>query len=248
LNKIAFGINIIELEFVILYAIIKSDRMKTVIEFLDDLARNNDRDWFGTHRDRYTEAKRHFDDFAERYLAAVAAFDPSVAGIAVKDATYRIYRDTRFSADKSPYKTYMGVFACPRGKKSGNAGYYLHIEPATDTYLLCSGFYPQPAGVLRSIREEIMVDGEAFEASVEAASGFDFDWRSAYKRMPRGCRAEDEYSRYYLLRDFCLNKYLDRECVLADDFLDRAVGELSRTRRYTDTLNRCIEYAREMGW
>ena len=89
--------------------------MKTVIEFLDDLARNNDRDWFEAHRDRYVEAKRRFDEFAERYLAAVATFDPSVAGLALKDATYRIYRDTRFSADKSPYKTYMGVFACPRG-------------------------------------------------------------------------------------------------------------------------------------
>ncbi len=222
--------------------------MKTVIEFLDDLARNNDRDWFEAHRDRYVEAKRRFDEFAERYLAAVATFDPSVAGLALKDATYRIYRDTRFSADKSPYKTYMGVFACQRGKKSGNAGYYLHIEPATNTYLLCSGLYPQPAGVLRSVREEIMTDGEAFESAVKAAAGFDFDWQTAYKRMPRGCDPEDEYSKYYLLRDFCLNKYFDREYASAPDFLDRAVEELSRTRRYTDTLNRCIEYAREMGW
>ena len=96
--------------------------MKTVIEFLDDLARNNDRDWFEAHRDRYVEAKRRFDEFAERYLAAVATFDPSVAGLALKDATYRIYRDTRFSADKSPYKTYMGVFACPRGKSRAMRG------------------------------------------------------------------------------------------------------------------------------
>ena len=54
--------------------------MKTVIKFLDDLARNNDRDWFEAHRDLYVEAKRRFDDFASRYLSAVAAFDPSVAG------------------------------------------------------------------------------------------------------------------------------------------------------------------------
>lgn len=222
--------------------------MKTVIKFLDDLARNNDRDWFEAHRDLYVEAKRRFDDFASRYLSAVAAFDPSVAGLALRDATYRIYRDTRFSADKSPYKTYMGVFACPRGKKSGNAGYYLHVEPATDTYLICSGFYPQPAGVLRSIREEIMTEGEAFEAAVKAAEGFDFDWQTAYKRMPRGCNADDEYSKYYMLRDFCLNRYFDRESVLADDFLDRAVGDLSRARSYNDMLNRCIGYAREMGW
>lgn len=222
--------------------------MKYVVDFLDDLARNNDREWFGEHRDRYVEAKRRFDDFAARYLAAVAEFDPSVEGLAVKDATYRIYRDTRFSADKSPYKIYMGVFACPRGKKSGNAGYYLHVEPSTDTYLICSGLYPQPAGVLRSIREEIMTEGEAFDAAVREAEGFDFDWSTAYKRMPRGCDAGDRFSKYYMLRDFCLNKYLTRGDVLADDFLERVVGELKSVRRYNDTLNRCIEYAREMGW
>lgn len=222
--------------------------MKEVVEFLDELARNNDRDWFEAHRDRYKAVKRRFDDFAARYIEAVAAFDPAVEGLAVKDATYRIYRDTRFSADKSPYKTYMSVFACLRGKKSGNAGYYLHIEPATDTYLLCSGLYPQPAGVLRSIREEIMTEGEAFEAALKQAEGFDLDWSTAYKRMPRECNAEDPYSKYYMLRDFCIYKYVGREYVLADGFLERAVGELSHARRYNDMLNRCIEYAREMGW
>ena len=222
--------------------------MKDIINFLEELAANNDRAWFEANRDRYKAVKSRMDAVAKDFIEAVAAFDPSVEGVQVKDATYRIYRDTRFSKDKSPYKTWFGVYVCPRGKRSGFSGYYMHVEPENDYYMLCTGAYCPTPGEVKSIREEIMTEGENFVETIRAARGFEIDWTTAYKRMPQGWSADDPHSEYYRLRNYLLMKVVDRDYVLADDFISRAAAEMSLTRPFNDTLNRAIEYAREMGW
>lgn len=222
--------------------------MKDIINFLEDLAANNDRAWFEANRDRYKAVKSRMDAVAKDFIEAVAAFDPSVEGVQVKDATYRIYRDTRFTKDKSPYKTWFGVYVCPRGKRSGLSGYYMHVEPDQNHYMLCTGAYCPTAGEIKSVREEIMTEGNAFVETIRQAEGFDIDWSTAYKRMPQGWSAEDPHSEYYRLRNFLLVKLIDRDFVLSDDFISRAADQMSRTRPFNDTLNRAIEYAREMGW
>ena len=222
--------------------------MKEIIEFLQDLSENNDRTWFEANRQRYQSVKQSMDRVAEALIAAVAEFDPAVEGVKVKDATYRIYRDTRFSKDKTPYKTWFGVYVCPRGKKSGFSGYYMHIEPECEKYMLCTGAYCPTAGEIKSVREEIMTEGENFEATIKAATGFEVDWSSALKRMPQGWSAEDAHSEYYRLRNYILVKMVDKEFFLRDDFIERAAKEFRLTRPFNDTLNRAIEYAREMGW
>ena len=222
--------------------------MKDIINFLEELAANNDRAWFEANRDRYKAVKSRMDAVAKDFIEAVAAFDPSVEGVQVKDATYRIYRDTRFTKDKSPYKTWFGVYVCPRGKRSGFSGYYMHVEPENDYYMLCTGAYCPTPGEVKSIREEIMTEGENFVETIHAARGFEIDWTTAYKRMPQGWSADDPHSEYYRLRNYLLVKVVDRDYVLADDFISRAAAELSLTRPFNDTLNRAIEYAREMGW
>ncbi|UKI39620.1 MAG: DUF2461 domain-containing protein [Alistipes putredinis] len=97
-------------------------------------------------------------------------------GLSASDCTYRIYRDTRFSADKSPYKTWMGVYVAPHGKKSGYAGYYFHAEPSGGAYLggslLSAGLYmPEPV-VLRNVREEILDNGQDMLDAVASSAGF----------------------------------------------------------------------------
>ena len=222
--------------------------MKDIINFLEELAANNDRAWFEANRDRYKAVKSRMDAVAKDFIEAVAAFDPSVEGVQVKDATYRIYRDTRFTKDKSPYKTWFGVYVCPRGKRSGFSGYYMHVEPENDYYMLCTGAYCPTPGEVKSIREEIMTEGENFVETIRAARGFEIDWTTAYKRMPQGWSADDPHSEYYRLRNYLLMRVVDRDYVLADDFISRAAAEMSLTRPFNDTLNRAIEYAREMGW
>jgi len=90
--------------------------MKEVLRFLHDLSANNNKPWFDASKERYLEAKSCFEQFAGELISAISAFDNSIGPLSPKDCTFRIYKDLRFTKDKSPYKTQMGVFVVPGGK------------------------------------------------------------------------------------------------------------------------------------
>lgn len=218
--------------------------LQRVWNFLVELSEHNNKPWFDAHKSMYQDALADAQVFSEALITGISKFDKSVSGLTVKDCTYRIYRDLRFSLDKTPYKTHWGVYVCPQGKKSGNAGYYVHIEPGA-TSMLVSGLYMPSPESLKSVREEIMCNGSYFDAAVKASQGFSLDWNSALKRIPRGWNAEDEYSEYYKLKDFSLIKPVTRENILNDSFLEYAIAEFEKTYEFNVILNRCVSYARE---
>ena len=193
--------------------------MKEVIDFFRRLHDNNDRAWFDAHRAEWAHVKGRFAAFTEQLIAGIAEFDPTVRGLRVQDCTYRIARDTRFSPDKSPYKTYIGAYIAPKGKKSGFAGYYFHIEPCCDSLvwsnLLSAGLYcPEPV-VLRSVREEILDNGAEIAAAIRKAKGF-------------GIVEENT-----------------EEFLLSDDLLERTLAEFCRTQPFIAILNRAVQFAHE---
>ena len=79
-----------------------------IFQFLKDLSANNNREWFNEHKAEYELARAEFDNFLAIVIARISLFDETIRGIQPKDCTYRIYRDTRFSADKTPYKIHFG--------------------------------------------------------------------------------------------------------------------------------------------
>ena len=120
--------------------------MKAVVEFLRQLHAHNERAWCEAHRAEWLQVQERVRSFAERLIEGIASFDPSVEGLTAKDCTYRIYRDVRFSRDKSPYKTWQGIYVAPHGKKAGYAGYYFHLEGAAEeglvgSHMLFSGLH-----------------------------------------------------------------------------------------------------------
>lgn len=104
--------------------------MKQVIEFLTDLSLNNNKEWFQAHKGEYQQAQSTFNQFTLKLIDAISAFDEQVAEsrLTLKDCTYRIYKDMRFSKEKVPYKTHFGAYINRGGKKSPYAGYYFHLE------------------------------------------------------------------------------------------------------------------------
>ncbi|MEG2281776.1 MAG: DUF2461 domain-containing protein, partial [Rikenellaceae bacterium] len=157
--------------------------MDEILKFLEDLKSNNNREWFQTNIERYRSAQKKFDSLAMTIMSGIAAFDNSVMGLQLKECTYRIYRDVRFSPNKEPYKTHMGAYICPGGKKSGLAGYYFHLEPGCS--LLASGLHCPDKAVVRSVRDEIFANGAVFEQALSGATGFALDMSDALKRVPR---------------------------------------------------------------
>lgn len=223
--------------------------MKEVIEFLSELKDNNNREWFEANRSRYAGVKKVFDAFATELIAHIGAFDPSTAGLGLKDCTYRIYRDTRFSHDKTPYKTHMGVYVCRGGKKSGYAGYYFHVEPGTDGRaahgLMSAGLYMPEGNVLKSMREEIYDNGAALEADVCAAGGFALDTSNKLKRLPAGYPADAPHGELLKQKDLYLVKYFDEAWLLQKELAAAAAREFERTLPFVLRLNRAVEYAHE---
>lgn len=223
--------------------------MKNVIDFLSELRKNNHKEWFEANKGWYKEALGEFNAFTETLIEGIASFDPLVAGLTLKDCTYRIYRDVRFSHDKTPYKTHMGAYVCPKGKKSGYAGYYFHLEPKGEGLLggnlMTAGLYmPEPV-VLRSLREEILDNGAELLAAAEEAKGFTLDQSNKLKRTPTGFPADSPYDEYLKLKDFYVVKPFDDKLLGSKDLLDKVVTGFRSTHRLTTQLNRAVQYAYE---
>lgn len=224
--------------------------MKSVIDFLRRLERNNNKQWFDEHKKEYKEALARFNAFTQEFIDGISTFDSTVAGLTPKDCTYRIYNDMRFH-NKPPYKTHMGTYVCKGGKKSGNAGYYFHIEPTSENYLggnmLSAGIYmPEPA-VLHSIREDICYNGEEFFGTVKKTekAGFVFDTDGKLKKVPAGFPADTPYAEYLKFKNLNVMRFVDEEFITAPGLAGRLVEIFATTGDFVRHLNRSVDYARD---
>ncbi|MBA2250077.1 MAG: DUF2461 domain-containing protein [Chitinophagaceae bacterium] len=122
--------------------------------FLRSLAKNNNKTWFDKNRETYLSAKSDFENMVSAIIQNTGKFDADINELAIKNCTFRINRDIRFSKDKTPYKVNMGASFNRGGKKSIFAGYYFHLEPGGKSF--CGGglWMPSPAD-LKNIRQEI---------------------------------------------------------------------------------------------
>lgn len=225
--------------------------MKQIVAFLRELQKNNHIEWFHAHRKEYEEARDRFQLFAQRLIDGVGEFDESVRGLELKDCTYRINRDIRFSADKSPYKTHFGVFIAPGGKKSGRAGYYFHLSVGGDGYpdanMVAIGHYCYDKKVVEIVREDLMDDGGRFDALVRtgAKDGLRIEMEDMLKKVPKEY-AQCAYPDYIRLKSYCLSRWLDSSSVDdAESLLNYLLDVFRRNKPFIDYLNQVIDYTRE---
>lgn len=224
--------------------------MEQVLEFLRNLSCNNNRDWFLEHKDEYKRAKTEFDAFVLELLAEIRRFDSSIGDLAVSDMTYRIYRDVRFSKNKDPYKTHMGVYIAPGGKKSGYSGYYFHVS--TDTsggwesgHMIAAGDYMCEPKALRILREDIDAgDGDFRRILAGVNPMLKLEMGNALKRVPAGFQSDSPESEFLKLKSFCVSCPVTDEFVLAPDLAVRLAEIFRSTKPFLDYVNRAIHYSR----
>jgi len=132
------------------------------IEFLKELKNNNEREWFQENKKRYDTIKAELVSLLEKLIPDIATFHKEVAGVNPQDCIFRIYRDVRFSDDKSPYKTQIGAFISRTGRKGNQPGYYIHLEPGQS--FLAGGLYMPPPELLNAVRHEIYFNPDEFKA------------------------------------------------------------------------------------
>ena len=223
--------------------------MKTVLQFLRDLAQHNDRAWFNEHKERYLAVQQRWNEFCESLIGEIGAFDPDIARLTLRDCTYRIYRDTRFSPDKSPYKTHFGVFLAPGGKKSMHAGYYFHVGTGESNeypqgHMLAAGNYCYEPKAIQILREDISDGWESFqnEALAVADPRFVVDQEGALKRVPKGYAPDAPYADWMRLKSYCLVMNVDDDFITQPDLAKRVADLFRTTKPFNDYINRAVDF------
>lgn len=138
--------------------------IKKTVDFLTELKANNNREWFQKNKKAYDAIKNSMLKFLSGIIPEIARFDPEMHSVDPDDCIFRIYRDVRFSNDKSPYKTHIGAFISKTGRKGNSPGYYIHIEPGQS--FLAGGLYMPPPELLKAVRDEIYFNTGEFKAII----------------------------------------------------------------------------------
>jgi uncharacterized protein (TIGR02453 family) len=156
--------------------------MEKTFNFLKKLAKNNRKEWFDAHKEEYLEAKEEFEKYVDTVISGIKKFDKKIDPLlSAKQCSFRIYRDVRFSKNKAPYKNNMGASINPGGKKSLEAGYYLHFEPGK--CFLAGGVYMPEPEMLQAIRQEIDYNAKALHKILKAPG---------FKKYFKGLDEEDK--------------------------------------------------------
>lgn len=198
--------------------------MEKVLQFLTELSKNNNREWFQQNKKWYDESKEKVLFLTDVLINEIGKFDDSVRGLQPKDCMFRIFRDVRFSNDKSPYKTNFGSFICPGGRKSMNPGYYFHLEPSG--CFVAGGIYMPPAETLRAVRSYLADHAEEF-LEITQDSDFKTKFPEMYddqlKTAPKGFPKDHEHVDLLKYKSFIFSKTLNDKEVKSREYLELMV-------------------------
>ena len=203
--------------------------MDKVLEFLKELAVNNNREWFQDNKKWYNESRDKVLFLTDVLINEIGKFDPTVRGLRPKDCLFRIFRDVRFSHDKRPYKTNFGSFICRGGRKSMNPGYYFHIEP--ENSFIGGGTYMPPAEPLKAIRNLMAEHGDEYKEIIDAPD-FKHEFPEMYddklKTAPKGFPKDHEFIDLLRYKSFIFSKSFSDADVTSDKYVENVVDAFEK--------------------
>lgn len=190
--------------------------------FLAELESNNNRDWFNDNKKRFKDnVETPFKAFLEDLIDATSAIDKRIF-ITPKEAMFRIYKDTRFSKDKTPYKTHLAAIVGEGGRK-GMKPNGIYIHSGFDEFGIFAGAYrPQPKEV-KLIREAIVSDMDGFQAILDNPNfkrKFGEVKGEAHKRIPKEFALEYEKQPLLIKKSFYVNHFFPADTILKDNIID----------------------------
>lgn len=212
-----------------------------IIQFLTELKENNYREWFQDNKKRYDVLKAGFTDEVQQLINRIALFDPEIAGLEAKNCLFRIYRDIRFSLDKTPYKTYFSAYIAQGGRGSERGGYYLHLEPGG--CLLSGGIWMPPAPLLKKLRQEIYNQIDEFVEIIEEPSFkkiFPSLEGETLKRNPAGF-PDSPYNDILRHKDFSVIAYKPDTFFTQENWLEKSLADYAKLYPLNKFLNYIVD-------
>ena len=226
--------------------------LQTSISFLRELIANNHKEWFDANRNYYQEAKSEFDRFVDRLITEIRLFDPTIGTITAKDCVYRIYRDVRFSNDKTPYKNHFGAYIAQGGRKSQLGGYYFHIEPADAGYLdhsmWAGGIYCPDAAMLKAIRTDIYEHPEEYKTIIqnrEFAHVFKWFDGNMLSTAPKGFPKDFPDIDLIKRKDYTYYRNIDEQTLCSERLLEESTRIFKLMLPFNKFVNRAILFHQE---
>jgi uncharacterized protein (TIGR02453 family) len=218
---------------------------KEAVQFLDDLIANNTTDWMHANKKRYENYKKDYHNYIAGILAEMKPLDKSLEPLEVKNCTFRINRDIRFSKDKSPYKTNMGVWFTQNKFRKNSPGYYIHFEKG-NSFIAGGVWCPEPEE-LRRIRKEIaffhedleaIVDNEMFKKEFGTITR---DENNTLKKAPKDFDANHPAIEFLKLKSFTASQKIGDTDFLYPNFSKIVAQKLIVLKPLNDFLNRALE-------
>ena len=216
-----------------------------LFKFFRDLNRNNERDWFEANKQRFEDEVRgplliFIDDFAEPLYKIGPHFRADARKVG--GSLFRIFRDVRFSKDKTPYKTHAGVHFRHENARDAHApGFYLHLEPGG--VFMGAGIWHPETAVARQIRAAILEHPDKWKKVMKGAAfskrGFSLDGESL-KRPPAGVDADHPLIEDLKRKDFIALADLTEKDVCAPGFPKSFADRCKSISTFVEFLSRAV--------
>ncbi|MCO5249587.1 MAG: DUF2461 domain-containing protein [Chitinophagales bacterium] len=223
--------------------------MKTIDQkdllFFQELSQNNHREWFQTHKSKYDFIVEKAKVLASKWINALGELDADIAINNSQKAIFRIYRDVRFSKDKTPYKTHIGMAIGKGGRKARWAGWYFQIAP--NESFLAAGKWAPDGKELKALRQEIDYNWDEFERIISAKevkkTYTALDTNESLKTAPKGYDITHPAIEILKLKHFIFEKSYTDEEILRPDFIEQLIRDSKILLPFVQFLNRGLEDA-----
>jgi len=212
--------------------------LSLVLQFLSRLKKNNNKSWFDENRDQYEKAMAQFEKLVGRLLKGMSKLE-DLEGLSPRDCIMRIYRDVRFSKDKSPYKSGLGAGIVSGGRRSGRLGYHVHLAP-TGATMIAGGMWDPTPQQLSKFRDAIVKDPGTFRKILGSSAfrrHFGQVTGDALKTVPKGYPADHPEIELLRQKQVCVSETFKDEIVVSPRFPELAVESLKAMKPFIDYLN-----------
>lgn len=218
----------------------------STLQFLQSLARNNNKPWFDAHRDQYIQARTDFENFVTILIKKTAEFDEDIKDLNAKECMFRINRDIRFSKNKTPYKTNLAASLDRGGKKSIYAGYYFHAEPGNKSFI-AGGIWMPMAPELKKIRQEIDYCLDEFK-SIVTEKNFISEYRELentpdikLNNLPRGYDKKNPAAGFLKFKSLIVSKPLLDKALLDNKLAAKTIKAFKAVKPLIKFINKAVE-------
>lgn len=214
--------------------------MEEIVKFLNDIKNNNNKAWFDKNRDRYESTRNKFLYITEILINEIRSFDSSIGHQDPKDCMFRIFRDLRFSPDKTPYKSNYCSTISAGGRNGSLPGYYFQIGAET-SFWGCGVYMPQP-DILKKVRDGIFNNIDEFLDILNDPDLKDFQLydEQKLKTVPKGYPKDWEYADLLKYRSYSPIKIVSNDLLLDPNIIEIVVSDFRKLHRMSMFLNEAI--------